>query len=124
MPKEDYGNATALYNLFTLKEVQQRYPYMKWVDYINALLPSPLSVDENEVIVVRVPSYFDRLGELLQDTPNRVIANYMVWRVVDHSIIYLNDKLRKRKLVFDGVFTGKHTENARWKECTDITSRR
>lgn len=33
----------------TLREVQRKYNYLPWVDYINALLPDGLKINENEV---------------------------------------------------------------------------
>lgn len=100
------------------------YPYIQWVDYINALLPPPMSIDENEVIVVSVLSYFESLGKLLKETPNRVIANYMMWRVTAFSSFFLTEELRKRQLVYSTVVSGKQDQEARWKECIDITSGR
>lgn len=124
MPNEKRRNATALYNPHTLKEVQQMYPYIQWVEYINVLLPSTLAIDENEVIVVSVPSYFESLGKLLAETPNRVIANYMMWRVTAFSSFFLTNELRKRQLLYSTVVSGKQEQEARWKECIDITSGR
>lgn len=117
-------NATALYNPFTLRDVQQMYPYIQWVEYINVLLPPTLSIDENEVIVVSVPSYFESLGKLLENTPKRTIANYMMWRVTAFSSFFLTDELRKRQLVYSTAVSGKQEQEARWKECIDMTSGR
>ncbi|XP_055296722.1 neprilysin-2-like [Sitodiplosis mosellana] len=122
LPSEARRNFTALYNPYTLKQVQQKYPFIQWVKYINALLPSPLSVDENEVIVINVPSYFNSLGQLLQDTPKRIIANYMMWRVTKFSSLFLTNEIRKRQLVYNTAISGAQEQDARWKECTDITS--
>lgn len=97
---------------------------MEWLDYINALLPPTLQIDENEIIVVSVPSYFESLGKLLQDTPKRTIANYMMWRVTAFSSFFLTNELRKRQLVYSTAVSGKQEQEARWKECIDITSGR
>lgn len=97
---------------------------LTWVEYINAVLPSPLSVDENEVIVVKEPTYFDKLRLLLEDTSNRVIANYLMWRAAAYSSQYLTDELRERQLVYDEVITGKRAQKARWKECIDVVMER
>lgn len=124
MPNEDRRNATAQYNPFTLKEVQEKYPYIQWVDYINALLPSQLLVDENEIIVVRSPYYFKKLGELLQEIPNRNIANYIVWRAVAYSSLFLTNEIRKKHLDYEKAAIGKQAQKARWQECIDITTGR
>lgn len=124
LPNEKRRNASALYNPYTLREVQKMYPYIEWVEYINVLLPSTLSIDENEVIVISVPSFFENLGKLLQDTPKRTIANYLMWRVTAFSSFFLTEELRKRQLVYSTVVSGKQEQEPRWKECIDITSGR
>lgn len=101
--------------------MQQKYPYVQWVDYINAILPKKLSVDENEVIVVAVPSYFEKLAELLRNTPSRTIANYILWRVVSFSSSYLTTEVRDKQLIFNKALLGIQEQPARWKECTDTT---
>lgn len=100
------------------------YPYIQWVEYINILLPSTLSVNENEPIVVAVPSYFESLGKLLEETPKRVIANYMMWRVFSYSSFFLTSELRKRQLVYSTAVTGNQEQEPRWKECIDLTTSR
>lgn len=50
LPNEKRRNATALYNPMSIREVQTKFNYIPWVDYINALLPDGLKIDENEVI--------------------------------------------------------------------------
>lgn len=108
----------------TLRDVQQRYPYVPWVEYINALLPPGLEVNETETIIVSVPSYFDSLGPLLENTPKRTIANYLMWRVTAFSSFFLSEKLRNRQLVYSTAVSGKQEQEPRWKECIDITSGR
>lgn len=124
LPNEKRRNATALYNPMSLKEVQKKYNYIQWVDYINALLPDGLKIDENEMIVVSVPSFFEALGPLLQNTPKRTIANYLLWRITAFSSFFMTEELRKRQLVYSTAVSGKQEQEPRWKECVDITSGR
>lgn len=115
-------NATALYNPKKLSEVQALYPYLQWKEYINGLMPQGLQIDDNEQIVVSVPTYFEALGKLLEQTPKRVLANYMMWRMAAFSSYFLTDSLRNRQLVYSMVVSGKQEQEPRWKECIDITS--
>lgn len=115
-------NATALYNPMKLSEVQTRYPYIQWKHYINGLLPSGLQIDDNEQIVVSVPTYFEELGKLLEKTPKRTIANYLMWRMAAFSSYFLTDTLRDRQLIYSMAVSGKQEQEPRWKECIDITS--
>lgn len=124
LPNEKRRDATLLYNPFTLVEAQEKWPYLPWVEYINALLPKGLQVDEKEVIIVGVPNFFDSLGVLLKNTPKRTLANYMMWRIHSFSSFFLTEELRKLHLVFNTAVTGQQEQVPRWKECIDITSGR
>lgn len=108
----------------TIKEVQEAYPYVQWLDYINALLPEKLMVDENEVINLSVPSFMEDLGKLLKRTDKRTICNYMMWRVHAFSVAFLSEEFRKRQLQYATALTGRQEQEARWKECVDISSGR
>ncbi|XP_058986488.1 neprilysin-2 isoform X2 [Musca domestica] len=119
---EKRRNSNDLYNLRTIKEVQEAYPYVEWVDYINALLPEGLKVDENEVINLSVPSFMEDLGKVLKRTPKRTIANYMMWRIHAFSVAFLSEEFRKRQLQYATALTGRQEQEARWKECVDISS--
>jgi predicted metalloendopeptidase len=122
LPTEKRRNATELYNPMTIKEVQANYSYVDWIDYINTILPPNIKVNENETIIVSVPSFMTELGKLLEITPKRTIANYVMWRITGFSSFFLTDELRKRQLQYSTVLSGKQDEEPRWKECIDIVS--
>lgn len=123
LPNEKRRNATALYNPMTVKEFQQRYPYTDWLEYFNAILKDTgIVIGEEEVIIVSVPTFMEQLGPLLQNTPKRVMANYVMWRISGFSSFFLTEKLRKRQLQYSTALSGKQEQEPRWKECVDITS--
>ncbi|XP_030375885.1 neprilysin-2 isoform X2 [Scaptodrosophila lebanonensis] len=121
-PNEKRRNSSELYNLRSTQQLQQSYPYVQWVDYINALLPEGLQITEDEPINLSVPSFFDDLGKLLAKTPSRVIANYMMWRIHAFSVGFLTDEFRKRQLQYATALSGRQEQEARWKECVDIVT--
>lgn len=121
-PNEKRRNSNDLYNLRTIKQLQDAYPYVQWLDYINALLPVDLKVDETEMINLSVPSFFEDLGKLLQRTNKRAIANYMMWRIHAFSVAFLSEEFRKRQLQYATALSGRQEQEARWKECVDISS--
>lgn len=107
----------------TVKEMQEKYPYLKWLDYFNVILkPTELQIDEHEIISVSVPSYFEKLGKVLAQTPKRTIANYVIWRITGFSSFFLTEELRKRQLQYSTAISGKQEQEPRWKECIDIAS--
>lgn len=86
------------------------------------MMPAALQVDENEIVINSVPSFFEKLGDVIGSTPKRTIANYFMWRVVLTTSGTLTTELRKRKLEFYKVVYGLISEEPRWKECIQFTS--
>nr|KAF7394145.1 hypothetical protein H0235_016740 [Vespula pensylvanica] len=81
-----------------------------------------VQVEENEVVIVSVPSYIKSLEQLLSRTPKRVQANYVMWRAAAASVSYLTENIRKRQLQYSTALSGKAEREARWKECVDMVS--
>lgn len=122
MPKEERRNATALYNPYTIKQLQESYPYLNWEEYINALLPQDLIVYGNETVINAVPKFFEKLESILNATPKRTMANYFLWRIVLTTSGTLTNQLRQRKLEYFKAAYGLLSEEPRWKECVQFTS--
>ncbi|XP_076754338.1 M13 family metallopeptidase neprilysin 2 isoform X2 [Xylocopa sonorina] len=122
LPNEKRRNATLLYNPMTVQELSKTYPSVPWKEYFNTLLTPNAEVDENEVVIVSVPSYIENLEKLLAATPNRVQANYVMWRAAASSVNYLTEEIRKRQLQYSTALSGKTEREPRWKECIDTVS--
>lgn len=121
LAEEDRRNLTALNNPFTIRAIQQMYPYIDWLTYINALLPKHIKVDENEYVSVEVPSFFAQLGDILASTPNRTIANYFLWRIAYFVPSFMTEAQRQRSLQYVSKISGRKANKPRWKECIDST---
>ncbi|CRK97823.1 CLUMA_CG011199, isoform A, partial [Clunio marinus] len=122
LKNEERRNATALYNPITIRELQKKYPYNNWLQYFNDILPEVSQVTEDEIIIISVISFFDKLGPLLEKTPKRTIANYVMWRITGFSSYFLTEALRKRQLQYSTAISGKQEQEPRWKECIDLAS--
>lgn len=122
LPREERRNATALYNPYTIKLLQQTYPYFNWLDYINAFLPTGLKVKENEIAINSEPQYFEQLGNILNATSKRTMSNYLLWRAVLATSGTLTNQLRELKLDFYKTVYGIQSQEVRWKECIQYTS--
>ncbi|XP_044018489.1 neprilysin-2-like isoform X2 [Aphidius gifuensis] len=122
LPNEQRRNATLLYNPMTIKDLNNNYPFINWLEYFSKLLPSSITIDENELSIVNVPSYIDNLGKLIDTIPKRVQANYVMWRAAAASVSYLNEDVRKRQLAYSTAVSGRTERESRWKECVDIVS--
>ncbi|KAL7644945.1 UNVERIFIED_CONTAM: hypothetical protein RMT77_004762 [Armadillidium vulgare] len=122
LPREERRNVTKLYNILNLGEMKNLTKDIDWVEYFNTLLPYGIQVDESERIGVSDPNYFRNLKKLLDKTPKRVVANYLLWRVAAASASYLSEDIRKLQLQYSKKLTGKSVNPPRWKECMGIVS--
>ncbi|CAG4955091.1 unnamed protein product [Colias eurytheme] len=122
LPLEKRRNATSLYNPMTIAQLQEKYPKIPWLSYVNRLLAPHIEVGLDEIVIVDVPKYFSDLEILLENTPKRVQANYVMWRVAGASVSYLTEELRRRQLAYVTALSGKTERESRWKECADTTS--
>ncbi|KAI8430848.1 hypothetical protein MSG28_000996 [Choristoneura fumiferana] len=122
LPLEKRRNATSLYNPMTIAQLQVKFPKIPWLEYINRLLAPHIEVGLEEIAIVNVPKYISELQVLLEKTPKRVQANYVMWRVAGASVSYLTEALRRRQLSYVTALSGKTERESRWKECADTTS--
>lgn len=120
LPAEERRNITKLYNKMTLGEVSKLAPDIPWVTYVNNLLRAAgHQVTADEPVIVDVPEYMKKATKLLKETPNRVLANYMLWRVVYGSVGMLTEEARDVQLEFSAKLTGQTQRKPRWKECLE-----
>ncbi|XP_046983494.1 neprilysin-2-like isoform X1 [Schistocerca americana] len=122
LPKEERRNLTQLYNPYTVEQLQREFPLLSWLEYLQAMLPPHVTVSDDDVVVVVVPSYLERLRELISHTPKRVMANYVMWRAASESVSYMTEKLRSRQLEYSSALSGKTAREPRWKECLGIVA--
>ncbi|XP_037090373.1 neprilysin-2-like isoform X3 [Pollicipes pollicipes] len=120
LPAEERRNITKLYNKMTLGEMSRLAPNIPWVTYVNNLLRAAgHQVTADEPVIVDVPDYVKKAAALLEVTPKRVQANYMLWRVVYGSVGMLTEEARDVQLEFSAKLTGQTQRKPRWKECLE-----
>lgn len=54
-----------------IRELQEKYPSIPWKEYMQKILPSSITLTDDEVIIVDVPEYFSKLVKLLAMTSKR-----------------------------------------------------
>ena len=117
VPREQRRNITRLYNKMFARDLYSLAPNIDWQRYLRALLKDDqLDMDRDEVIV-KVPSFLRALDGLLVETEARIIANYMIWRVVRHSMSGLSRRWRELAHGYSTVTTGRQVEEPRWEQC-------
>ncbi|KAF5283678.1 hypothetical protein FQA39_LY17253 [Lamprigera yunnana] len=124
VPSKARKNSTSFYNVMTIRELQYRYPTINWLEYItNIVNITDTKFTFNDTIIVRVPTYFSKLEELLKNTTQRVQSNYIFTKTVVSVIPYLTEEIRNAQLQFFKITQGVLDQESRWKECVKITAK-
>ena len=71
-----------------------------------------------------MPKFVRELSILLEKTDNKIVANYMIWRVVKDAFPFLNEEAREITQNYKEVLRGTKTEPPRWETCVKITAGR
>lgn len=114
---------TALYNPMTIDELQSKYSFVPWEDFMNRLMSPHARLKHNEVISVTVPGYLEKLSKLMEKTSKRVLANYAFWRIVKESAESLSDRVRQAQNEFNAALSGSSNKKLRWQECVNHVSK-
>jgi len=123
LPREERRDASRLYNPMKVSELASLDPTTPWLEYINTILTTNIvQVLGDEIIIVDVPNYITNFSQLIQKTPKRVQANYLMWRAAAASMAYMNEASDKISLKFSKKLTGKSEEPPRWRKCVGAAS--
>ncbi|CAH1774945.1 unnamed protein product [Owenia fusiformis] len=112
--RQDTGE---MYNKMSLIKLSQKMPKFDWLLYINSMMPYPLT--EEEEVVVYAPSYLSDLVALINITPRRTVANYVMWRTAMGLIPEMTEKYRSEIREYSKVLQGVTKEKVRWKKCVE-----
>lgn len=101
----------------TIEDLSTNYSGIPWLDYLKGIMSPQIELQSTEVVIVGTPSYFKQLSDILSRTSNRIMANYMMWRVAKNSIDQLGDRFRAISAEFFSKVTGRQKDPPRWKTC-------
>ena len=74
---------------------------MNWLSYFHSIAPESLHehlTNETWIVVCEV-DFLRKVSELLSRTKERTLVNYIVWRVVQAHLRYLDDRFEDIKTV-------------------------
>lgn len=71
MPQEERRDSNLQNNPFSIRDLQIKYPYIEWLKYIKGILPEEVRIDDDEIINISEPSFFEQLGTIIENTPKR-----------------------------------------------------
>lgn len=120
---EERRNRTKLYNPMTVAQLQRKYPFVPWFRYLNNILAPNGQIKQTDRVIVRVPSFLESLPKLLIKTPKRVLANYMIGRVVQESSDIVGKVVRGIEMNYAYDITETEVEPLMYSSCINFLSK-
>lgn len=117
VPREQRRNVTRLYNKMLANDLYNLAPNIDWRRYLTSLLMDDKIDLQRDEVLVKVPTFISSLDSLLIKTEPRIVANYMMWRIVRHSMNGLPRRWRELAHSYSTVTTGRQVEEPRWEQC-------
>ncbi|XP_078584579.1 neprilysin-like [Branchiostoma floridae x Branchiostoma japonicum] len=120
-PPSERRDPEALYHKMKLYNMSDYFEF-PWVDYVNN---AAYSLDEtitgDEDILNYAPDFFMKLGPLLEETDNKTIANYIIWRMVQNRIGNLGSEFLEIREKFNRDIFGVEP-SSRWETCVSVVN--
>ncbi|CAL4164070.1 unnamed protein product, partial [Meganyctiphanes norvegica] len=119
LPPTERLNYTKIYNKMSLYDLIKLSPEIPWMEYTNTIMQPMFSIQATEPIGVWATDFLKKIGILINKTPKRTQANYIMWHVVMRSVPYLNQAARNVKLQYDKKLRGVKKQLPKWKKCVE-----
>ncbi|XP_066581993.1 neprilysin-11-like [Prorops nasuta] len=97
---------------------------LDWYEAINsAYAKTGLHVDKTwDHIVVQKAEYFDKLAEILANTPKRTIVNYVFWSFVRKTMRHTNTRIEDILFKYNQKLYSTSKQEEKWKRCAGETN--
>ncbi|CAB3404762.1 unnamed protein product [Caenorhabditis bovis] len=122
--EDERRNNTRLYNKHDIKELYNLLPQVDWVEFFRQIAPKELTYlfnNDTEIIISEI-EYLQKASKLIESTDSTLLTNYILWRVVQSNVRYLDERFDDIKQDFVKVMTGQQQNPPRWKECANVPS--
>ncbi|XP_025083321.1 endothelin-converting enzyme homolog isoform X1 [Pomacea canaliculata] len=124
---EDRRDEEKIYHNMTVADLNQLYPMIDWLHFINRLLATAnITIDSSEEVVIYAPEYLEKLSQILNSTLStlegrRAVNLYLEWHVVKSMVSYLSKPFRNAKKEFSEVLSGASGKEDEWRYCISDT---
>ncbi|CAI5450802.1 unnamed protein product [Caenorhabditis angaria] len=106
-----------------LWELKNTFPLINFEKYIRTVFKELVDISPNHTIIIREVDYFIGIQHVLQNTPKRVLANYISWRLVQGFSPFLPPSIREPFYQFKANQTGMFNSPPpdRWEDCVTLS---
>lgn len=124
LPEADRHDTSAIYKKLTLRQLQREVPQINWVEYVQAAVGPDIKITASEEVVCYALPYMVQMGRILEDTDDRVIHNYVIWRLVMSIMTHMIDEFQSKRVEFRKILLGIQSERNRWSQCVEWTNKK
>ncbi|KAL4234013.1 Endothelin-converting enzyme 2 [Mactra antiquata] len=119
VPHEELLDPQKIYHNMTLKQFQDDYlgDMLDINQYMSGMFEDITTINLDTVVIVYTPDYFTKLQQLINDTPSKTLANYVVWIAAQSMSGYLYPDFVNASLILEKVESGLKELPPRWKRC-------
>ncbi len=115
--REQSRNIPAMYNPYTLADLQKTYPSVDW----KSFFPKTMEIDAPNRVIVTEPSAVSQAMNLMASLTDREIKDYYIWKYVSQAAPYLSDAFSNASFEFNKVYSGVQQQRPRWKRALGAT---
>lgn len=99
-------------------------PALNWIEYIQTAVGPNIKIDATEEVVCYALPYLVQMGKIMEATDDRVIHNYVLWRLVMSIMTHMIDEFQSKRVEFRKILLGIQSERNRWSQCVELTNKK
>lgn len=116
MTREEQRDYSKQYNIFTLEELQAKYPNFNWKSYFSGL-----GLDNVNRVCVSQLDFMKKVDELISTLKEKEIKEYLIFKYMDAAAPYLSDAFNEANFdVYSRALSGKQVMQPRWKRSLNV----
>ncbi|XP_033642229.1 neprilysin-1-like isoform X1 [Asterias rubens] len=120
IPQDERRDSEALYNIYTLDELTTNYGEIEWTRIMNIIMPDTVKpIKPTERFVNKVPTFLGNVTKWMTTQDDRVVVNYLVWRLVNDLVSDLGQTFIDIRQKYINVIRGTSASSARWQRCVN-----
>lgn len=115
--REQRRDPNLRYNIFTIDQIKERFPFVGWGAYFAAIGVAPEKVD------ISNPGFFDFLNTFVGSLSEREVKDYILYDVVSSASGLLGEAFEDENFeLFERIMSGVEEKKPRWKKAMGLTN--
>ncbi len=120
IPQDERRDSEALYNIYTLDDLKSTYGEVDWTQLLDIVMPDNVQpIKPTERFINKVPAFLGNVTKWLPTQEDRLIVNYLVWRLVNGLVSDLGQTFIDIRQKYINVISGTSATSARWQRCVN-----